>query len=194
MTVGRIPPKYNPNDVYPLKHLQPPYPLLLAESGAIGVQVLPNGAFNVRSTLGAIYELPTKLAGWQIPQEPLISIRGGKMVKETPLNRGRRVQNVIEEVNLNNYQVRISGLLQNEDEDFEMYPAEAVARLREIIETPGSIEIENQLTSIWGINKIVIVNIDFPEVDGNITNQPFELYCISDQNFELELIDSPERL
>ena len=54
--------------------------------------------------------------------------------------------------------------------------------------------IENGLTTLWGINLIAIEDFDFPELFGAPGAQAFQLDCLSDQPFELELIDEPERL
>ena len=199
-TPGNIPPKYDTGQVYSqaFGHVRLPYPLLLAESRELGISPVGTikglkGTFKLRSTLNTEYALPTKLDGWQIPQEPVISISGGKNIIETQLNRGDRVQNVIEEVNLNNYSLRIRGIIINE-EDFDQYPEEDVRRLREICEKPGSITIDNGLAAVCGISKVVIRKFDFHDVEGYLGAQAFELDCLSDEDFELELVDDPERL
>lgn len=200
-TPGTIPPKYDMGQVYSkaFGHVRLPYPVLLAESRELGVSPVGTiralkGAFKLKSTLNTDYALPTKLDGWQIPQEPIISIRGSKNIIETQLNRGdRRTQNVIEEVNLNNYELRIRGIILNEDE-FDEYPDVAVSRLREICEKAGSITIENALASLCGITQVVVRSFDFREVQGYLGAQAFELDCLSDQPFVLEVTDEPERL
>jgi len=204
-TVGNIPPRYNLDAVYlqAFGHVRPPYTALVIEGKQVGVSPVGTvkalkGSFNLQSKLNAQYTLPIKLDGWQMPQEPVINIIGGKNIIETQLNRGelngkRLVQNVLEEVNLNNYRVRIRGIILNED-DFDSYPEESVRRLREIVEKPGSVTIENGLTSLWNISKIAIQDWDLREVQGYIGAQAFELDCLSDYDVELEVIDAPERL
>jgi hypothetical protein len=199
-TPGTIPPKYDLGQVYTkaFGHVRLPYPLLLAESRELGISPVGTikalkGSFKLKSTLNTDYALPTKLDAWQIPQEPIISIIGSKNVIETQLNRGDRTQNVIEEVNLNNYEVRIRGIILNEDQ-FDEYPEESVSRLREICVKPGSITIDNGLAALCGITKVVIKRFNFQEVQGYLGAQAFELECVSDEDFELELIDEPERL
>ena len=198
-TPGTIPPKYDLSKVYSkaFGHVRAPYPVLLAEGRELGISPVGTikalkGVFKMKSVIN-IYAMPTSIDGWQIPQEPIISIAGSKNIIETQLNRGDRTENVIEEVNLNNYEVRIRGIILNEQE-FDEYPEVDVSRLREICEKPGSIEIVNGLCAIYGITKVVIRRFDFREVQGYLGAQAFELDCLSDEDFELELIDEPERL
>ena len=179
-------------------YVRPPYPTLVLESKTVGVSPAGTakalrGAFNFSSKLGAEYTMPVALDGYQIPQEPSVFIQGSKNVIQTPLNRGDKTQNVLEEVNLNNYDIRINGIILNED-DFEEYPEDAVRRMRTICEKPGAIDIDNALTKIWGISKVQIVNFQFFEVRGYVGAQAFMIECLSDQDFELDYRDNPERV
>lgn len=199
-TIGNIGKQYDLNQVYKsaFGHARAPYPALLIESKTFGFSPVGSlkalkGTFTLRSTLGAEYTLPTKLDGWQIPQEPTLSINGGKNIVETALNRGERTQNVLEEINLNNYRIRLRGVILNEEE-FDVYPETSIRRLREICEKAGSVTIENGLTTIWNISKVAIKDFEMFEVKGYLGAQAFEIDLISDQDFELELIDDPERV
>jgi hypothetical protein len=199
-TTGTISPQYNLDDVYKqaFGHVRPPFPNLIIESESFGISPAGTlkaikGTFNLRSKLNASYTMPTKLDGWQMPQEPTISIRGSKNIIETPLNRGVRTKNVLEEINLNNYQLKIKGIILNED-DFDAYPDADIRRLREICEKAGNVSIENALASIWNISKVAIKDWDMFEVKGYVGAQAFEIDLISDEDFELELINEPERL
>lgn len=191
---------YDLSELYKLAfgYNRPPYPILVAQSktfgvGHIGTVKAFQGQFKASSILGNEYTMPVGLDGYRIPQEPAVAISGGKNVIETQLNRGARKQNVLEEVNLNNYQLDIRGLIINED-GLDEYPEEAVRRLKEICEKPGAITITNALTSIWGIDKIQILNFRFFEVRGNAAVQAFHIEGLSDQDFDLELIDGAERI
>lgn len=200
-TIAEIPPKYDlVGEVYQraFRHIRLPYPVLLAESRELGISPggtikSLKGAFRMKSVLNTEYALPTSIDEWQFPQEPIISISGSKNTVETQLNRGDRVQNVIEEVNLNNYQIRIRGVILNEL-DFDLYPEDDVRKLHEIFKKPGSIDIKNAVATILGISKVVIKDLSFKEVEGYLGAQAFELECVSDEDFDLELVDAPERL
>ena len=177
-----------------------PYPTEVLRSKTLGISPVGTikslgGVFKYSSKLGNEYTMPVTIDGYQIPQEPAVWIQGSKNVIVTPINRSgtnvRRVWNVIEEANLNNYQVRIRGIVLNED-DFDDYPLEAVQRMREFFEKPGSRTIESYLTRAHGINKVEIVNVIWHEVRGYVAAQAFELDCISDEDSSLEL--GPEQL
>lgn len=182
----------------------PPYPAIVAETKSAGLSPFGTiralrGSFKLQSKLNTEYALPVKLDGWQLPQEPIISIRGGKNIIETELNRidpkTNRIQrkNVLEEINLNNYKIRIRGIILSEDE-FDSYPEQSVRRLREVLEKPGSISIENGLTALWNITKVAIKDWDMREVQGYLGAQSFEIECLSDEDFDLEINDNPERI
>lgn len=199
--VGQIPPPYNPNDVYNLafRHVRPPYPNLARQSGGdigispVGTVRALKGSFNLTSIMNTPFTMPTKLDGWQMPNEPTIEIRGGKNIIETQLNRGDRVQNVLEEINLNNYEIRLRGVIINESE-FDLYPEEDVRRLREICEKPGAVSITNGILNLFNINQVAIRDVELFEVRGYAGAQAYELVLLSDEDFELEIIEAPERL
>ncbi len=204
-TVGNIPPKFDLNQAYQtaFNHVRPPYPLLIAESKTYGIS--PVGTAKAlfgslqKSKLGDFYSLRTTIDGWLMPNEPTISIRSGKRVIDTPLNRldpttGKiERKSVLEEVGLNNYEIRLRGVIFNED-DSEEYPIDEVTRLREVCEKTGSVEIKNDLLSLFNINRVAIVNMEFLEVRGYIGAQGYELILLQDENLTLELeLNEPER-
>lgn len=198
--IGQIPPRYDVNQAYSqaFRHVRPPFPTLLAESKTLGVSPISTirglkGSFKLTSALNTPLTLPTKIDGWQMPNEPTIEIRGGKNIIETQLNRGERVKNVLEEINLNNYQIRIRGVILNETE-FDLYPEVDVRRLREICEIAGSVSIENGICALFNITKVAVRDFDFFEVKGYAGAQAYELDLLSDEDFELELVEEPERL
>lgn len=146
------------------------------------------GAFNFKSTLGAEYLFPIKIGTYQLPNEALVSISGSVNIIETALNRGDRVENVLEEINLNNYQVRIRGVIINEDDPYE-FPEDDLIKFREMLEAPGSKSIECELLRIFNINQIAIRRMNFPAVAGMFAGQFYDIDALSDQDFELEVIN-----
>lgn len=197
-TVGTIPPRYDISQVYSqaFRHVRPPFPVLVAESKTLGISPVGTirglgGSLKLTSVLGTPITLDTKLDGWQMPNEPTIEIRGGKNIIETQLNRGERKANVLEEINLNNYQIRIRGVILNEEE-FDLYPEVDVRRLMEICEKPGSVSINNQICTIFNIFQVAIRDFNFFEVKGYAGAQAYELDLLSDEDISLEGIDRPE--
>lgn len=133
-------------------------------------------------------DVPIGIREFLIPLEPVISIEGSKNLIETRLNRGARVENVLEEINLNNYRVLMRGIILSELSD--TYPDAAIRELRKFCEAPGGIEIECALLQYFGITRVAVQNFRFPGVPGNIEAVGYELDCISDPEIDLE--DVPE--
>ena len=150
------------------------------------------GAFNLRSELAANFMFPLAFkdpetrAWWQLPVEPIISIKGSNKIIETPLNRGDRVSNVLEEINLNNYSIRIRGVLIGRH---DLYPSNDVYKLRSLLEKRGSKEVKSPLLEIFNINKVAIKDVDWIGVPGQPELQAYRMRCISDEDFELELLN-----
>lgn len=215
-TTGEIPPPYNADDVYraAFRHVRPPFPTLalrentLSISAGAGTLKALRGSFRLNSKLGAEYTCPTKFMfigrngvqeEWQVPQEPSTSIRGGKTLVETDLTRfdaatKRKIKrNVIEEIGLTNYRINMRGVIVNED-DFEAYPTDAIATMRDLVEANGAVEIRNWHVNQFGIGLVVIERSEFFEINGFPNAQAFELDLIGDEPIELELTDEPERL
>jgi hypothetical protein len=187
-------------------HIKPPFPQvsLTQDVNPLGAVKALARSFRFRGAIGSPYTMPVAIgttpqkddANWmEIPCEPTIGIFGSKNVVETKLTRvdprSKKidVQNIIEETGLNNYQIRIRGVIYNED-DFDKYPEDTVIRLKQLWETPGGLYIQNAMLGMIEINKITIVGFDLPELPGYPGAQPFELRCLSDETdlYPLELV------
>jgi hypothetical protein len=203
MTPGERGRQYDLNEVYRtvFGYTRPVYPTLLIESGKVGYNPVGlfkslRGAFDFASSLGNDFALPTKLNGYQLPNEPTIRITGGKNIIETKLTRldsfGKlNKANVLEEINQNNFRIRIQGIITN-DEDPNDYPEQAVRQLSDIFLNSGSVKIENALCSLWGITSIAIENFDMREVRGGLSTQAYDIIGYSDEFVDLEIAE-PER-
>lgn len=215
-TIGDIPPPYNADEVYraAFRHIRPPFPALALQSNALAISAgagtirALRGSFRLQSKLGTPYTCPTKFKflgrngvqeEWQVPQEPSTSIRGGKTTVETELTRfdaatKRKVKrNVIEEIGLKSYRIEMRGVIVNE-EDFDAYPYDAIATMRDLVEAIGAVEIINEHVNQFGIGQVVIDDVNIFEINGFPNAQAFELSMVGDEPIELELTDEPERL
>lgn len=200
MTTGGQGREYDLNQIYRdvFGHVRPPYPTVVLDSKTYGVSPVGTaralrGAFSFASKLGADYTFPTKLNRYQLPNEPTIRITGGKSIIETKITRldpvgGLNKQNVLEEINQNNFRLVIRGLIINE-EDPDNYPEEAVRRIREILTAAGSVSIDNALTNMWGITQLAIEDFQFDEVRGNIAVQSYQIIGYSDEYVNLEVVE-----
>ncbi|WP_420582090.1 DUF6046 domain-containing protein [Reichenbachiella sp.] len=171
-------------------HVAPPYPALGVGKGANQAGTIiktVKGAFNFNNEFNGEDFFPVKIAGWQIPDEPIISIVGSNHIVETPLNRGQQVANVLEQINLNNYKVKIIGVLYGSSDD--EYPSDLVGKLRTICEGKGSHDIECPMTDLFSIKKIAIKRFSIPGAEASPNEQPFMIEAISDTTVPLELIN-----
>lgn len=178
-------------------HVRPPFPLLV--SGVPGfnpigtVEAIVNSV-TTKSQInggdlkyGVKFRIPATQEEFTLPYEPVISIDGSKNLIETKLNQGDRTENVIEEVNLNNYRILMRGIIINEVED-DRYPAETVRTLKRFCEAPGGLEVNNAILEYFGITQISLLDFRFPGVPGSIGAVGYELECLSDRDIDLETI------
>ena len=119
-----------------------------------------------------------------LPNEPTVEVFGTKHVIETGLNRSAvRTGNVLEEINLNNYKVRIRGVIYNEEE--EEFPVDDITKVHNLWMEQGSLDIQADLLTILGIKKVAIIQVAWPSLPGFPGAQPYELDCLSDEPFDL---------
>lgn len=138
------------------------------------------------STMGVPFFMPIKIDGFQLPNEPIVTIRGNKTIIKTPIdgNEGTFKQHYA----LGDYLITIKGICIL-DEDSEEYPEEQVRALRKIIEKRNGLDVVCRLLSIWNVNHLAIEGFDFPAIEGAPGMQPYELTCSSDKYFDLELLE-----
>lgn len=146
------------------------------------------GAFDFNSPQGGTYFLPVKMGTnpvdlWQLPNEPLMSISGSKMLKVTPIRRGKGRGTVKEERGLNDYEITIRGLAINEEEND--YPEEQMIQIRKLVESAGVVYLTSYVTRLFNVNKVSIKDFDFPRFPANsIRVQPYVIKCLSDMDFD----------
>ncbi len=185
--------RYNLNTVYErslLAHIQIPYPALgiFAGFNPVGTVIATvKGAFNFNNEFNGEDFFPVEINGWEIPDEPLITVSGSNRIVETALNRGDRVANVIEQINLNSYQIRIKGTLYSDEED--VYPEELVTELKDLLETKGAVDISCPKLDYLGITRVAVKSVEMPEREGTPEEQDYTIYLTSDTPVELELLN-----
>lgn len=121
-----------------------------------------------------MYELPNAI----------MSIRGRKNIVETELV-GRK-GSVKELINIGDYDISITAFIQSSD---GTYPADEIARIRELYNINESIEIISVLTDLVldEGDRVVITDIDYPSTPGIEDGQAIRIECKSDKEFELIL-------
>jgi hypothetical protein len=125
--------------------------------------------------------LPCSINDVELPNEPVISLKGKKRIIKTPVPG--LPGTVKEHIQLDDYQITIKGIAVNDDEDD--LPQEQIRELREMAETLAPLKITNRLLSYFNIDEIVITSFDFPGVEGHQNMQAYVFQCLSNQTIDL---------
>lgn len=135
---------------------------------------LPNGVYEF---------MPIVLGGVQL-WGPQIRIVGRKTIIETPLVE--RKGSVKEIISTDDYIISIRGTIKRQD---GLWPEEELARLIELYERNEALEIESAITNriLNGDEYVVITNLQLPGKPGFTESIDFEIECVVDIPFELEL-------
>jgi hypothetical protein len=128
--------------------------------------------------------MPCKIGGYQLPNEPLITVNLNKKIEETPLY-GESQGSVIEIISQENYSLNIRGVALNYDSVYN-YPVEQVEALNELAKRNEALEIICPLTEILGIEFIVIQTLNLAEMIGVQHAQAYSIKAKSDNIFILE--------
>lgn len=153
-----------------------------------------DGSFQYSGALNVTFLMPVKLDGFQLWNEPLIELGGGKNIVATPIagaasrNGKRRRGSVKELIAIDDYAVTIRGFIINEEDD-EAYPADGVRKFRDLIER-DMLRIECLLTDIFDIKYICVKNINLPALEGFPAMQPYEIQALSDEPFDFGTVQA----
>lgn len=134
-----------------------------------------------------IYEfMPVKLGGVQL-WGPQIRITGRKTIVETQLvERGGSVKEII---STDDYIINIRGVIKTTD---GLWPDEELNILLELYRKNEAVPIESAKTAsvLNGNEYVVITNLSLPGNPGFVESIRYEIECVSDTPFTLELNDN----
>lgn len=130
--------------------------------------------------------MPCKIGDLLLPNEPTISIEGGKIIKKTSLTGYKGKGQVKELIRLADAKLTIRGIAINYTSN-KVYPEKIVKDLYELVQLNEALEIKCALTSLLSIYKVVIEKYHFPEMIGVQHAQAYEFQCTSDEEFILEI-------
>ncbi len=130
--------------------------------------------------------MPMKLGGVLLPNEPSVSIVGVKRIVKTALVGSKRKGNVKELVAVDDYQVTIRGIALNY-ESTKVYPEDIVKSIHDLYLKDERLKVESALTNLLGIYSLVIERVTIPEMIGVQHAQAYELQCVSDEDFVIEI-------
>lgn len=122
---------------------------------------------------------------WLLPLEPMMTITGRHIITKRQVLKSKKRGSVKERWTLDDYSIRIEGILQGEGR----YPKDDVARLRRYCEA-GEVIATSPLLELFGISRLVIENWEIPHTAGE-ENQNYALSCLSDDSYKLLI--SPSR-
>lgn len=174
-----IDPNYNPGEPVP-------------QVEGAGADDLNSEFVQVRNSIGQNLPtgqplfMPVQIGGLVLPNEPTIYIFGRKNVVETSLVGSTRRGTVKELIGVDDYSITIRGIAINYD-DNKVYPEDQVKAIHDLYLQNESLEIQCGLTSLLGIYRVVIKHIALPEMIGIQHAQAYELQCVSDEDFLLEI-------
>ncbi|GAB5524885.1 MAG: hypothetical protein Roseis2KO_27570 [Roseivirga sp.] len=149
--------------------------------------------FNLISALGTPLVMPVMIEGYQLPNEPVVTITGSKKIIRTALtgvNREEEVQRrgtVKELISVNDYQIKITGRIVDED-DPGRYPERIVTKIRNLFELRRALTINCKITDMLGITHIAVEKLSFPGDSGMENSQRYEISGFSDEDFRTDLI------
>jgi hypothetical protein len=130
--------------------------------------------------------MPVSLGGILLQHEPTIFLSKRKIVTETSLVGSKRKGSVKELIRSDDWELTIRGIAVN-TKSTQFYPEDQVQTLSLLDSIEGSIEIESALTNLLGIYRVVIYRITLPEMVGIQHAQAYELFCVQDEDFILEI-------
>lgn len=127
--------------------------------------------------------MPVNIGGVQL-WAPSIRLSGRKTIVETPMVE--LSGSVKEIISLDDYVIQIRGVIKRKD---GLWPDDEMDELRQLWQRNEALPIINALTGHFlnGNEYVVITNLNLPEPNGFVESIRYELECVSDIPFNLEV-------
>jgi hypothetical protein len=119
---------------------------------------------------------------FQFPIEPLVSVRGRKIITRRTIAKRKSIGSVKEVWSIDDWDIVIAGHLY--DPDFEGFPTELVSTLHGIYTSDKMLSISCPLLDAIGVYNMCIEYLELPATPG-IQRQDFLIRGFSDQDFDL---------
>lgn len=182
----KVPPFWNLKNAIDGRH----YPLTLKDNvknaiegvGDILFDTFRSNLTGVRMTCSLRMQGDDDAEEWLFPIEPMVSVNGGNVVVRRRVSKGRVKGSIKEKWTVDDYTVRIEGLLMSKDGS---YPKGDVARLRALCEG-GHVKVLSPLLEVFGIREMVIETWEMPFTSGQM-NQNYTITGYSDDIYKLLL-------
>jgi hypothetical protein len=134
--------------------------------------------------LGREFFMPVTI-GTQLIPFAVVGIRAKKTIVSTAMVERRGT--VKELINVDDYEINIKGIIIEDNQ----FPEAQIRAMHELFLENNSLNIRCPLTDIFleGDDKVVIKEMNWPQVAGVEHARPFEMVCESDLVFTLEIDD-----
>lgn len=132
-----------------------------------------------------------ELEMWQLPNEPIVEIRGSKRIVETEIDG--QDGTFKELYSLGDYQITIRGVAVDEKYDNEDYPEDLVRKLRTIYELKHHLEVSGPLFTLFNIKYLTIKEFNLVPNPGEQSMAPYEFIASSDKEYKLTLKKKTEQ-
>ena len=132
-----------------------------------------------------VYRAPCTIGNFQLPNEPMIEIKGPKKsIVETGIDG---IDGTAKQIfGIEDYLITIKGIAIQLDGS-DSYPEDIMRQINILCKQKNNLDITNAVAQLYGINKILIYDVDYPAVEGAQSWQPYILTCKSDFDFDLKV-------
>jgi len=141
---------------------------------------------SAKNKLGQQLFLPVRIGDFLLPNEPTMTITAQKLIVKTGLVGSKRRGSVKELIRQEDYAVTIRGIMINQ-ESRTVYPEDQLKQIHEAFLINESLPVESAITRLLGISRLTLERFSLPEMVGVQHAQAYELVCISDEDFELNI-------
>lgn len=179
---------------------------ILQQFGLGGVRVIN---YNTNSKELEQRSVDYNLEQGNVPPSDTVSylgtpVFGAVVLKYEPLNLELELQTVLSEISMTknivktelqgvdgtvkeyisdgDYEITIQGAIVSED---DFYPEDGATLLHQLCLVKDALVVESDFLQLFDIYNIVVESYSFPEQEGFLNMQLFELQCISDKPIEL---------
>lgn len=172
-----------------------PEKTVISQTKAIPIPIAPgenisgldiDASLRYFNPIGRPLFMPMRIGELQLPNEPIVTINVSKKIVQTPLIGSKKQGGVIELVHTDNYKINIKGIAVNFAHK-GYYPKDIVDAIHKLFKEDKNQTIASPLTNLLGIERVVLTSLKFPPLTGTQHAQAFEISCVSDSDFILEL-------
>ncbi len=165
-----------------------PFPKLDFAGLAPDINQLGNAVVG-KNALGRPFFMDCTIDGVRLPNEPLITITGKKIIVETVLVGNEHKGTVKEFIATGDYNIKIEGICIEPGK--KEYPQDQVDSIIRLIEKNEALDFANDIADLFGINRLVIKDYGFGNMKGKPYSQSYYLSCVSDEDFYATLKRTP---